>query len=269
VSARPAETGWCLSSAGGLRLLRAAALDALPDIAHAFSTRRDDRGEELDLGAAGDPDPAIGARRRRLLAAAGLGERLLLLEQVHGSAIRIVGRDPGESRVSVGDGWVATRDAPAGTVLGVRTADCVPILLADVAGQAIAAVHAGWRGTAAGIARRAVEELARAGVAEAGLRAALGPSIGPCCYEVGEEVASAVARSVGGRGEAVVRRIEERVRLDLVEANRLQLLDAGLEPAAVSAGAPCTACRADLFFSFRRDGPTGRQLACIGFRPVP
>jgi polyphenol oxidase len=147
----------------------------------------------------------------------------------------------------------ALLDNTSGAALAVKTADCVPILLADERLRAVAAVHAGWRGTVAGIAQRAVESMReRFGTDPADLSAALGPAIGECCYEVGPEVAAQFGR-------------QERARIDLVEANRRQLVAAGLAERRIHAACLCTMCRGDEFHSYRRDGQAaGRMYSFIG-----
>ncbi len=153
---------------------------------------------------------------------------------------------------TLGRGDALLENTP-GSVVAVRTADCIPILLADERRRAVAAVHAGWRGTAAGIARRAVESMReRFGTDPADLHAAIGPAIGECCYEVGPEVSA----QFGGQG---------RMRIDLPAANRRQLVDAGVTPRRVYASNLCTMCRPEDFHSFRRDKEAaGRLYSFIG-----
>jgi polyphenol oxidase len=147
----------------------------------------------------------------------------------------------------------ALLDNTPGKALAVKTADCVPILLADERLRAVAAVHAGWRGTVAGIAQRAVESMRqRFGTDPADLSAALGPAIGGCCYEVGPEVAAHFGQP-------------QRARIDLIEANRRQLLAAGLAARRIHSACLCTMCHADEFHSYRRDGDVaGRMYSFIG-----
>jgi len=160
-----------------------------------------------------------------------------------------------------------------GVVAAIKTADCVPLLMiardpSDARGRPCwaAAVHAGWRGTVAGIATAAVERAREAGVAPATLEVALGPSIGPCCYQVGEEVAARfedlglpVLREGGTDG----------VRLDLRAVNAAILAAAGVDPARIQCCGPCTHCRADRYFSYRADpSNAGRQLSWIGWRSL-
>jgi hypothetical protein len=139
-----------------------------------------------------------------------------------------------------------------GTVVAVKTADCIPVLLADTRNRAVAAVHAGWRGTAAHIVERAVEAMAaRFGTAPADVRAAIGPGIGKCCYEVGPEVSAQFGH-------------EGRVHLDLAAENRAQLEKLGIPPGQVYVSQLCTMCGPE-FHSFRRDKEAaGRMYSFIG-----
>ncbi|HEV8336965.1 MAG TPA: peptidoglycan editing factor PgeF [Candidatus Polarisedimenticolia bacterium] len=185
------------------------------------------------------------------------------LAQVHGH--RIVAVDPalddaGSRRE--GDG-LATR--ARGIVMAVAAADCVPIVLFDPVREAGAVLHAGWRGTVAGIVREAVGTFRdRWGSGGRDLMALVGPSIGGCCYEVGNDVLQAF-RSAGIPEEVVVARREGSSRLDLPAANRWLLLQSGLLPERVLLGGLCTFCRDDLFPSFRREGPgAGRLLGFVG-----
>jgi len=162
-------------------------------------------------------------------------------QQVHGD---VVLRPSGLGACGEGDALIA---AQPGLWVGVRTADCVPILLADRQQRCVAAVHAGWRGTVAGIAAKALAALASN---PADVLVAIGPAIGVCCYEVGDEV----ARQFGRSG---------RVHLDLAAENRAQMLAAGVPASQIAWGAPCTRCDGD-FHSFRRDGvAAGRMVSAI------
>jgi YfiH family protein len=152
-----------------------------------------------------------------------------------------------------------------GVAIGIKTADCAPVLLFDSQRQVIAAVHAGWRGTALGIAGKAVRVMAeRFRTRPEDLSAVVGPSIGPCCYEVDTPVFEALSER--GYADRVLRPgdREGRWMLDLPFANRLQLEEEGVAPGRISAAGICTCCREDLFFSHRRDGTkTGRHLNFI------
>ncbi len=151
----------------------------------------------------------------------------------------------------------------AGLFLGVKTADCLPLLLVDPDARAIAAVHAGWRGTVAGIARRAVEHLERRfGSKPSRLLAAIGPGIGPCCFEVGPEVAAQFRDLFPDCAG-----LDRRTQLDLVEANLRMLEQAGVPRAQVDAGRLCTCCQPGEFHSYRRDGQrAGRMFSVIAIR---
>jgi polyphenol oxidase len=144
-----------------------------------------------------------------------------------------------------------------GRWIGIRTADCVPLLLADRQGRAVAAVHAGWRGTVANIALATVRSLQeRHGCAPGDLVAAIGPCIARCCFEVGPEVGHQF-RPMFGNGT-------DLSRIDLVEANRRQLVDAGVPPDAIDTAELCTACNAEEFHSYRRDREiSGRMVSAI------
>jgi len=144
-----------------------------------------------------------------------------------------------------------------GAIVAVKTADCLPILLADERHQAVAAVHAGWRGSAARIAQRVVKRMQeRFGTRPQDLHAAIGPGIGQCCYEVGPDV----ALRFGDQSET---------RVDLPAANRRQLLETGVRRERVYVSELCTKCNPAEFHSFRRDGQAaGRQYSFAGIRPA-
>lgn len=189
--------------------------------------------------------------------------RFFTVRQVHGGSIAVV--DP----LCTGNG-AAERDAivsrETGIALGIKTADCVPVLLADRNLQAVAAVHAGWRGTALQIVSKAAAFLVdNFGIREEDLLAAIGPAIGPCCYEVDSSVREVMA---GVPGEEFFRKSSKtgRWKLDLPGANRNQLLKSGIAPENISGSGLCTACRTDTFFSHRAEKKTGRQLNFIMIR---
>jgi polyphenol oxidase len=178
-----------------------------------------------------------------------------------------------------------------GTLLGTQTADCVPILLVDPKKRAVAAIHAGWKGTLARIAQKTVGHMQFEFCCRPGdLLAAIGPSIGPCCYEVGADF---VAKFFAQFADAPEYFDEARtgdepnplqwlnmyppghqpppknVHLDLPKANRSQLLAAGLRAKNIFSSHLCTSCRTDLFFSYRKEGPqSGRMLSVIGLRTM-
>ncbi|HEY2772946.1 MAG TPA: polyphenol oxidase family protein [Candidatus Binatia bacterium] len=193
---------------------------------------------------------------------------ILLEEQLHGTAVidpeglaaRIDSRDGLPLVDARGDALIARR---GGMVVGVRTADCVPLLLVATSQRWAAAVHAGWRGTLAGIAAKAVEAAKAGGIEPRDLAAALGPSIGPCCYEVSTELAA----SFRDAGLPVVAATQSgKPHLDLRAANRLLLERSGVGAANIFDAAPCTRCASDVYHSFRADPSAGgRQISWIGW----
>jgi YfiH family protein len=233
-----------------LRTLKCAALAGVPGLVHGFEQRLGPPGWETRE-----------AGRRRVAGALATSGRLLLLKQVHGALVHAA---PWEGTP---EGDAAIADFP-GLLLGIETADCLPVLLVDPQGRRVAAAHAGWRGTAAGVARGAVEALAALGSEPDRLLAVLGPAIGPCCYEVGEELREAF----GPEGEGFFRPGPGgRPHLDVRGLNVAQLQAAGVRPERIAHLDDCTACRAELYHSFRREGRgAGRMISFVGFaRPAP
>jgi polyphenol oxidase len=279
-----------------LQLLRSEKLSKLPWLVHGFSTRlggvsRVYGGNALNLGFTQDDSRAAVERNRELFLkelGAASGRRswpLVSLRQIHSDLIHHVDRVPEQPLAA--DGMVT--DTP-GLVLAVLTADCLPIILADRKRRAVGVFHAGWRGTVKRIVEKGVGEMRKHfGSDPRNLVAAIGPGVHGCCYEVGEEVrtkfegqfsyASSLFREVKesdpvrekypllfltarapGHGELPV-----KLFLDLVEANRRQLLDAGVLAKNIAAEAPCTACHPELLFSFRAEkGVTGRLMGAVG-----
>lgn len=244
------EIAW--ESAAGRHACRAP-LWSHPDApAHRFLGRPlDGAGEEAR------PRQAAG------LAAEALGEQCLTvpMRQVHGTAIRRV--RPGDAaREPDADGL--STDDPA-LALAVQTADCAPILIADRSRGVVAAVHAGWRGSAAGIVAAALTHLAgEYGSTPGDLEAVIGPSIGGCCYEVGEEVRAAVAAGP----HAALARFEPlpggRLKLDLAALNASALASLGVPPARIQITSACTRCARARLHSFRAEGSgVGRNWSFI------
>jgi polyphenol oxidase len=177
----------------------------------------------------------------------------LTLRQVHSA--RVMPASEWAPEVEA-DGLVTNRPALA---LAVKTADCVPILLADPVQHAVAAIHAGWRGTLAGIAAAGVAALeAHFGSQPRNVLAAFGPSIGPCCFEVGPDV-SVLFRDTFPDWHIPV----GRTRLDLREANRLFLTRAGVPESQIATHAPCTCCGGEEFYSWRRDRHKGQRMFAV------
>jgi len=188
----------------------------------------------------------------RLADVPALFPKLATLKQIHSATcVEANGRSG-----PLGQGDALLEDAPGATV-AVRTADCLPILLADEKGRAVAAVHAGWRGTVAEIARHAVAAMRKQfGSDPASLHAAIGPGIGKCCYEVGPEVAA----HFGEQG---------KTNIDLAAANRRQLVESGVTAGKIYTSNLCTQCGAAEFHSYRRDKEAaGRMYAFAGIRPA-
>jgi YfiH family protein len=179
-----------------------------------------------------------------------LDPRLATVHQIHSDVcVRACGRTG-----LLGDGD-ALIDNRAGNLVAVKTADCIPILLVDCDRHAVAAVHAGWRGTVAHIVRSTVRAMwEEFGAEPSRLHAAIGPGIGKCCYEVGAEVAAQFGES-------------GPVRIDLVETNRRQLIEAGIPESRIYAANLCTKCGVEDFHSYRRDRQqAGRMLSFIGWK---
>jgi len=228
-------------------------------VRHGFTTRlggvSQGRFESLNLGRTWGDAPACADHNLNLVAT-DVGfpvAQLCQVVQVHGTVVLPLTAP--ERRQREADGMVTTSEL----VLGVLSADCVSILLADGAGR-VAAVHAGWRGTVAGVAGEAVAALTSLGARKEHLRAALGPSIGPCCFEVKQDVAAAFAQVWA----TSVQRRDQRLFCDLWQTNRELLLRAGLLPEHIDAAPPCTCCDPRRFYSYRRDGAgIGQHLAFI------
>jgi len=243
-------------------LLSSPLLAAIPGIVHGFSTRRAEHNE-FTLGPLGSENPAIQINRARFLAAADMpGWPVLRLKQVHSDIIREMTDTTAANEAVEGDASITQL---GGAVLGVQTADCVPILIADRKGHAVAAIHAGWRGTASRIAPQTVARFVTGyGIPAQDLVAVIGPHNAVCCYEVGEEVVEAINDAT-----AIARKPEwTKPHLNQALANQRQLIAAGIPEEHIVVSNLCTQCRSDLFFSYRRDGKhSGRMLSIIGILP--
>jgi polyphenol oxidase len=264
----------------GPPVVQSSLLGREPDIIHAFSTRRGGASgppfASLNLGqSVGDDPTAVAENRQRFFGAFGIrGERVVRVRQVHGDGVLVV--DEGLTRRAGFPGCLVDerveRDGLVtrlpGLALVISTADCVPILIVDPVRRAVAAVHAGWRGTAKRIAAEAVAAMAASfGTAAADCRAAVGPSIRGCCYEVDEPVAEAMGRAIPSWEAHAVAGRPGHWRIDLAELNRMVLETAGLKPEAIDVLDACTACRTELFFSHRAErGRTGRMMSFIMLR---
>jgi YfiH family protein len=262
-----------VGTAHPLHPLQVPAWKSIPGLVHGFCGRRGgvSRGDFAELNLSfrvGDAPAAVRENWRRVTDMFASVVQVVTMRQVHGTRVTVVpdGRtDPGEA-----DGMV-TRSR--GVALGVLTADCVPILLAVPLRRTVAAIHAGWRGTVAGIAPRAVAYLAEQfDVTPAEILAALGPAIGGCCYEVDHDIVDELQQHWGAMPEAIVRQGRAKARLDLRRANAGLLTRAGVRPAAITTVGPCTQCSTSEYFSYRGRRAatgrptTGRQLSFIGWQ---
>jgi len=241
---------------GTVPVLRCRPLLAIPGISHGFSTRRGPDGVPFDQGPAEGSD-ASAARRRVFLRASGIAGEPLVLRQVHGAAV-VRASEVRAGEIPEAD--AAVRGA-AGRAPAVRTADCVPVLLADRAGTVVAAIHSGWRGTVLDIAGATVATLAADGIDPGQLVAAIGPCIEVGAFEVGEEVAGQFA------AEFVRRDLGPKPHVDLVAVVRDQLARAGVPKDSIERVGGCTVSDPERYFSYRRDGAgIGQMLAFVGFR---
>ena len=230
-----------------------AAWERIPHLIHGFSGRISDQAAALSgLSATELP--------------------LHTLTQVHGNALRVVGPDTSAEERPRADGMLS---AAAGRLLGIVTADCVPVLMLAPRQRVVAALHAGWRGTAKDICGRAIRALKTDwSVSPADLLVALGPSIGGCCYEVGRDIGENLCRQVGTRGWLAWRQdgnvstsaCGDTGFLDLRLVNRLRCEQLGVPPQHIQHVGPCTFCSGAALSSYRRDGKrAGRQLSVIGW----
>jgi polyphenol oxidase len=240
-----------------------------------------------------DTRDQVMANRKKFFDAVGSPNmRPVLLRQIHSDLIRLVGAGdlPQGHNALQGDALMTNEP---GVLLAVQTADCIPILLADTKHRAVAAIHSGWRGTSRRIALKTLGRMRMEfGTRAEDLVAAIGPGIGACCYQVGHEVVRQFAATFADardwcdgafelleNGDADSNWLPwltmrppghappaPTARLDLIAANRAILCDAGVPPAKISTSNLCTGCRADLFFSYRRERNTGRMIAAIGIK---
>jgi polyphenol oxidase len=287
-----------------LDILSASHLSKFPWLVHGFSTRLGGAshaygGNALNLGfTKGDSRAAVERNReafQRQLRRANERRRrnsshlwpLVTLRQIHSDIIRFVEAPP-ESQLA-GDGLMT---ATPGLLLGIQTADCLPVILVDPKRRSVGVFHAGWRGTVKRIVEKGVGEMGRRfGSRPHDLKAAIGPGIQGCCYEVGPEVREKF-ESQFAYAERLFREIEKsdpvrekypmlfltarapghsvlpkKIFLDLVEANRQQLMAVGVPAKSIEASPLCTNCRPDLLFSYRAEkGKTGRMMGVVGIR---
>jgi YfiH family protein len=283
------------------KILQADSLKSLPWLVHGFSTRPGGAstvygGRTLNLGfTEHDAWAAVVQNRKKFLQRlGGIGGRrgwpLITLRQVHSDLIHCVSELPKSTVPNsslAGDGLI-TRTP--GTLLGILTADCLPVILVDAKRRAVGVFHAGWRGTVKRIVEKGVGEMHRCfGSSPGDMRAAIGPGVHGCCYRVGPEVRSQFESQFAYGSKLFHEQAESdpvrekypllfltarapghselpnKIFLDLVEANRRQLLAAGVAAKYISASPLCTSCHTDLLFSYRAEkGATGRMMAVAG-----
>lgn len=281
-----------------IQILRSKSLERIPWLVHGFSTRAGGLsslygGNTLNLGFTKDDQRKVVVQNRAKLLkeidarSKGKPWPLLTLCQIHSAAIhhaRSVEVNP-----LTGDGLIT---AEPGMAIAVQTADCLPVIVVDTKRRAVGVFHAGWRGTVQRIVEKGIGEMRKQfGSFPEDLRAAIGPGVHSCCYQVGTEVRERFG-SQFSYAEKLFREVKEsdvvrdkypllfltarapghselptRLFLDLVEANRRQLLDAGLLRKNIDSSPLCTSCRVDLLFSHRAEkGVTGRMMAIAGIR---
>lgn len=211
----------------------------------------------LNLGAhVGDQPTAVASNRELLVEAAAMPKPPFWLEQVHGievATLPLSGAEPVTADAVYSD--------QPGQVCAVMTADCLPVLFCDVRGRQVAAAHAGWRGLAAGVLENTLAKFA----ADAEIMAWLGPAIGPSAFEVGSEVVQQFTATDPQAAAAFVQQSEHKWLADLYQLARLRLQRAGVQ--AIYGGNYCTFTQDELFYSYRRDGQTGRMASCIWLQP--
>lgn len=288
------------SAAKDIDVLRADVFSSIPWLVHGFSTRLGGGStcygaKSLNLGLTAD-DTQANVERNRELYEKALGAAtedgnlwpLAQVKQIHSAIIHRI--DAASAHAAAGDGMVT--DTP-GHLLAIKTADCVPALVADVKRKVIGAFHAGWRGTAARVVEKGVGEMRRQFHSDPrDLRVAIGPCIRKCCYSVGDEVRAEFESQFAYAGELFEEVFDSNAihikypmlflnqrapghgdlgpetHLDLVAANVHQLKDAGVSKQSISVIDGCTACDTKRFFSHRAEfGKTGRMMAVIGIRP--
>jgi polyphenol oxidase len=250
------------------------AFENLPHMRHGFSTRRggapDLNESSLNLADAPWDSPArVNENRMRFLSALHLKEaRLITLHQVHSKRVHIIEEISHQWNQSEGDALITRAENIA---LAVKTADCLPVLIADPATNAIAAVHSGWRGTLAGVLPQTIREMQRAfGSRPANLLIAVGPGIRSCCFEVGHEVVELF--DIAFPGCSLAKSIKARPGkslLDLCGALQVQLDLAGVSPENRFDLGACTCCNTSEYFSYRAEGAaSGRMMAVISLSRI-
>lgn len=287
---------WTTRTHRGVTVLQSTALNKLPWLIHGFSTRQGGVSEipgenekVLNLGAVEwDKRENVEENKRRFQSALGAADLdFVSLHQIHSDVVRIFDAKTPPAKQSKGDALATNRP---GLLIGVRTADCSPVLVVDPKKRVVAAIHAGWRGTLARIVVKTIGQMQMEFKSNPkDMLAAIGPTIGGCCYEVGTEVAADFSAKFSNASEFFdeLRTGDEpnplqwlnmmppghqpppkKVLLDLKKANQLQLLESGLRPQNISVSDLCTCCDVSHLFSYRKESTTsGRLLSAIALRP--
>lgn len=289
----PASKHWTTRTHRGVTVLQATAFNKLPWLIHGFSTRAGgvseiDGEKVLNLGAVEwDTRENVDENKRRFQSALGAsGLNLISLHQIHSDVVRIFNANISPTIQEKGDALATNRP---GLLVGVRTADCSPVLVVDPKKRVVAAIHAGWRGTLARIVVKTIGQMQMEFKSNPkDMLAAIGPTIGGCCYEVGTEVAADFSAKFSNASEFFdeLRTGDEpnplqwlnmmppghqpppkKVLLDLKKANKLQLLDSGLRAENIFVSDLCTSCDVARLFSYRKESTTsGRLLSVVGIR---
>lgn len=295
---RDAERATAAPKAGKLNVVQAELLAKIPWLVHGFSTRQggvtqEYGGAQLNLGYTKEDKRANVERNRELfLRAVGAESKrkpwpLVNLSQVHSPAVfRVNGTD---GVPHAGDGLITKTP---GILIAVKIADCMPVIAVDMVGRAVGVFHAGWRGTAQRIVEKGIGEMRRQfGSDPKDIRVAIGPGIGACCYQVGDEVIERFQSQFAYADELFEEVFDSHAlhvrypllflnqrapghgdsakvpHLDLVKANIRQAIDAGVPEKNIEALNLCTGCRTDIFFSHRKEHVTGRMMAAVGIKP--
>ncbi len=211
----------------------------------------------------GDDERAVDANWKRIRREVPDPKLVARLNQVHGNVVHAATRETAALRPA-GDGIVT---AEPGVMLGIFTADCVPILMIDAKRKIAGALHSGWRGVIADIADAGVRAMVQLGARACDIRAAMGPSIGPCCFEVDAELGDRFGREIAGAVNHTRAGHPGKAYIDLRGVARDQLERAGLAAANIASVGPCTRCASERFFSRRAAGgkTTGLQMSFVGF----
>ena len=241
-------------------------LKQFTNISHMISQKESARALQNSMALhTGEEKSKVIANRKRLLGQLDGADVLSTVHQVHGDTIYKIHSANGEWNQSL-DGLQADAQVSdvAGVALGILTADCVPILLYADDVRAVGAVHAGWKGTRDNILAKTIVKMQEYyGVKIESMIACIGPAIGGCCYEVGEDV----AKEFGGYEQCLEEKDGEKFMLDLKSINYAQLIASGFEPRQIEMSEICTSCQNNDYFSYRaEDGCSGRFMSCIALK---